>query len=241
MKRLSVILLLLIFSLTAYGQPGGKQYAGKDLTLENGAVRYVEDLDLLVFEFTVEGIAGKTVPKPAGKMDGAPVLGYVFPTTLNSQDVGFSKTEGTLALAVTAHPDFDDSPLWDENNDGTYDNDGVTFHTHWVVLTEDDRVAGKLAVKEFDMSRQVTQPKTSPGMHIYMDSPGYSVVLKGNNGKVLVPAQRINYKRDFRYDLVSCYLEVNTSDKNRPMLGVYQVYGVLSGNLSLPYRVKAGK
>ena len=88
------------------------------------------------------------------------------------------------------------------------------------------------------MSQKVTMPKTRPGMHMYMDSPGYSLVLKGNTGRVLVPAQLIGFKRDFRYDSVSCYMEVNTSDKNRPMVGVYQVYGVLSGNLSLPYKVK---
>ncbi len=238
MKRLPFILMLLGLVRPGYGQPDGKPYGGKDFTPKSAAVRYVEDLDLLVFEFSVEGIAGKTVPEPAGKMDGAPVLGYVFPTTLKAGDVGFGKTEGILALAVTAHPDFDDSPIWDENNDGVYDNDGITFHPHWVVLTEDNRVAGKLAVKEFSMNEQVTMPKTSPGLHMYMDSPGYSVVLKGNTGRVLVPAQRVNFKKEFNYDLVACYMEVNTSDKNRPMLGVYQVYGVLSGNLSLPYKVK---
>jgi len=36
---------------------------------------------------------------------------------------------------------------------------------------------------------------------------------------------------------VTAYMEVNTSDDARPMLGVYEVYDVLSGDLSLPYGV----
>ncbi len=31
---------------------------------------------------------------------------------------------------------------------------------------------------------------------------------------------------------------MNTSDEGRPMLGVYDVYGILSGDLSLPYEVE---
>jgi hypothetical protein len=112
MKKLSVILLLLILFLNGYGQPDGKPYAGRDLTVKSGSVRYVEALDLPVFEFSVEGMAGKTAPEPDGKMDGAPVLGYVFPTTLNSADAGFSKTESTLPWP-SGLPRFDDSPLWD--------------------------------------------------------------------------------------------------------------------------------
>src|SRR5690606_15602560 len=114
-----------------------------------------------------------------GGMDRAPVLGYVFPTSLRSQDVGFAPTEGVVALAVTSHPDFDDTPLWDENGDGIYDNDGLAFHTHWVVLAPDDRVPGGLAVKETARIEQ-DLPPTNPGMPMFMDSPGFSVVLRGN-------------------------------------------------------------
>jgi len=39
-------------------------------------------------------MAGKTLPKPKGSVDGAPVLGYVFPTTLKPEDAGFGKVEG---------------------------------------------------------------------------------------------------------------------------------------------------
>ncbi|ELR68013.1 hypothetical protein C900_01276 [Fulvivirga imtechensis AK7] len=220
-------------------QSNGDEYkSSKDLQITHAEVQYLEDLELLVFQVKVAGEAGKTVPKAVGKMDGAPVLGYVFPTTLNATDVGFSATEGIVALAVTSHPDFDDTPLWDENNDRNYANDGVVFHTHWVVLHEDKRVAGGLAVKHYKKTDQVVLPPTNPGMPMYMDSPGYGVVLKGQTLKVLVPAQRINYQKHFNYDAVTAFMKVNASDESRPMLGVYEVYSVLSGNLSLPYTVK---
>jgi hypothetical protein len=52
-----------------------------------------------------------------------------------------------VALAVASQPDFDDMPLWDENGDGHYGNDGVRWHTHWVVLQKGARVPGDLSVK----------------------------------------------------------------------------------------------
>ncbi len=210
----------------------------RDLVLTDAAVRYLEDLDLLVFEQQVEGTAGATTPEPNGALDGAPVLGYVFPTTLQPEDVGFRSVDGIVALAATAHPDFDDTPLWDESGDRNYGNDGVIYHTHWVVLTEDERVPGGLAVAEISEGEIAeVLPPTNPGMPMYLDSPGFSVVRQGNTLKILVPAQRVNDKTDFNFDAVTAYMEVNTSDESRPMLGVYEVYSVLSGDLSLPYAV----
>ena len=211
----------------------------KDMQIKGADVKYMDELDLLVFQLNTEGQAGNTAPKARGELNGAPVLGYVFPTSLKSEDVGFNKMDGVVALAVTAHPDFDDTPLWDENNDGNYKNDGVTWHTHWVVLGPDKRVKGGLSVIEFKKEdASVVLPPTNPGMPMYMDSPGYSVVTNKENLTVLVPSQRIDHKKEFNYDAVSAYMEVNTSDEKRPLLGVYEVYGVLSGDLSLPYTVK---
>ena len=208
------------------------------MNLTIAQVSYMQELDLLVFEMEVEGLAGNTTPEPAGQMNGAPVLGYVFPTTLNPTDVGFGNAKGILAFAVTSHPDFDDTPLWDENNDRNYENDGQIFHTHWVVLVDDDRVAGGLAVREFRKEDQsVVLPPTNPGMPMYLDSPGFSVVFQGHTFKVAVPAQRVNNKKAFNYDGVAAYMEVST-EKDQPMLGVYAVYEILSGDLSLPYSVK---
>ena len=207
-----------------------------DLSIKQATVTYLEDLDLLVFEQQVAGSAGGQVPTARGSLDGAPVLAYVFPTTLAPDAAGFVGAEGTLALAVTAHPDFDDTPLWDENGNQRYDDDGVVWHPHWVVLGEDTRVPGGLAVRSFEAGDpDVVLPPTNPGMPMYMDSPGFSVVRKGSTLRVLVPAARVRGVTDFRFDAVTAYLEVSTA-KDRPMLGVYQVYTVLSGDLSLPYR-----
>lgn len=213
-----------------------------DVEIKSAQVEYLPELDLLVFEQKVNGTIGKTLPKAKGQLNGAPVLGYVFPTNLKPQDVGFSSTEGVLTLAVTAHPDFDDTPLWDENNDSNTGNDGLTFHTHWVVLTKDGRVKGGFSVKEFKKAdATVVLPATNCGMPMYMDSPGFSVLTKTDSIRVLVPAQRINNRKQFNYDAVSAYMQVNTSDASKPMLGVYEVYTVLSKDLSLPYTVKTRK
>lgn len=210
-----------------------------DLELSQAKVNYLTDLDLLVFEQEVKGTIGKTLPNAAGQMDTAPVLGYVFPTTLKAEDIGFNPTEGIVALAITSHPDFDDTPLWDENSDRIFDNDGIIWHPHWVVLTKDERVGGGLAVKQFDKENDaVLLPPTNPGMPMYMDSPGFPVRTQGNTIRVVVPDYRMNGKTDFSFDAVSCYMQVNTSESDKPMLGVYEVYGVASGDLSLPYKVE---
>jgi hypothetical protein len=52
-----------------------------------------------------------------------------------------------------------------------------------------------------------------------------------------VPFDRVGNQTDFTYDAVTSYLQVSTSDPDRPMLGVYAVYSVRSGDLSLPYDV----
>ncbi|MDJ0555663.1 MAG: hypothetical protein QNJ68_14710 [Microcoleaceae cyanobacterium MO_207.B10] len=233
--------LTLALSTSAKAQPQHQVTpiaSSADVEISSTNVKYIKDLDLLVFEQEVKGTIGETMPTSVGKLDGAPVLGYVFPTTLSPEDVGFSKTEGVVALAVTTHPDFDDTPLWDENNDGNFENDGRIFHTHWVVLAPNSQVAGGLAVKEFQKEdASVVLPPTNPGMPMYMDSPGFQVVANNNSLKVLIPLGRVNGKKDFQFDAVTAYMEVNTSDQNRPMLGVYKVYSVSSGDLSLPYSV----
>lgn len=214
-------------------------YHNDDFQIEAVQVTHDSDLGVTVWEIAVKGIAGKTVPMPAGQLDGAPVLGYVFPTSLQPTDVGFSATEGILALALTSHPDFDDTPLWDENGDTILDNDGIVWHPHWVVLTEDMRVAGGLAVKQFKKADEtVVLPPTNPGMPMYMDSPGYPVLTQTKVIKVVVPDYRIRHKTSFKYDGVAAFMKVNTSITDLPMLGVYEVFSVASGDLSLPYSVK---
>ncbi len=221
-------------------------YNNSDFAIKSTTVSHNPNLGITIWEIQVTGKAGNTTPKPAGQLNGAPVLGYVFPTTLKATDVGFTETEGIVALALTSHPDFDDSPLWDENTDGKFNNDGIIWHPHWVILVEDKRVKGGFSVKEFKKGdNKVQLPKTAPDMPMYMDSPGYNVVAKGNTIRVVVPDYRINNNTDFKFDAVTCYMEVNTGEGGthtesgaKPMLGVYNVYSIASGKLTLPYSVK---
>ena len=211
-----------------------------DLKITGTKVSHDTGLQQLIFSITVEGKAGNSIPEKAGQLDGAPVLGYVFPTNLSPEDVGFSKTDGILALALTSHPDFDDTPLWDENSNAIYDDDGVIWHPHWVVLVSDDRVAGGLAVKQFNKEDQTVKlPPTNPGMPMYMDSPGFPVISNGNKIQVVVPLYRMNHRTDFKFDGVAAYMQVNTSQEDLPMLGVYSVYSIASGDLSLPYELSS--
>ncbi len=236
MKKTIFLLATLFLATITYSQ--NSEYGNDDFKITKAEVTNHTNLGFLVWEITVAGNAGATTPVPAGKMNGAPVLGYVFPTSLKSTDVGFSETEGIVALALTSHPDFDDTPLWDENTDSKYDNDGVIWHPHWVVLVEDKRVEGGLAVKQFKKGdATVKLPPTNPGMPMYMDSPGYGVKAINNVIKVVVPNYRMNNQTSFNYDGVAAYMQVNTDNLDKPMLGVYKVYSVASGNLSLPYTV----
>lgn len=239
MKPLIIMLIVCFATATGYACDKCSTYDNEDFQIKKVSVRHAPELAATIWEIQVKGIAGNTTPEPAGQLHGAPVTGYVFPTTLKSTDVGFSQTEGIVALALTSHPDFDDTPLWDEDTDGNYANDGVVWHPHWVVLTQDDRVEGGLSVKQFDKSDENVQlPPTNPGMPMYMDSPGFQVITKGNTITVVVPDYRMNHQKDFSFDGVAAYMKVNTEDMQKPMLGVYKVYSVASGNLSLPYTVK---
>lgn len=218
------------------------EYNNDNFSIKEVNVTHHSDLGATLWEIQVNGTAGETTPVKVGQLDGAPVLGYVFPTSLNPTDVGFNQTDGIVALALTSHPDFDDTPLWDENNDKIYDNDGIIWHPHWVILHEDKRVAGGLSVKQFKKAdKTVVLPPTNPGMPMYMDSPGYAVTTNTNSIKVLVPDYRMNNRTDFSYDGVTVFMQVNTSKEELPMLGVYEIFSLASGDLSLPYKVKQSR
>lgn len=209
------------------------------LKIKSVSVEYRDEIDSMIFRMDLEGPGGKTVPKPAGQLDGAPVMAYVFPTSLKARDVNMGDVDGIVALAVTSHPDFDDTPLWDEDGNGKFDDDKVIYHTHWVLLVKDDRVAGGLAVKEFKKEdKAVVLPPSNCGMPMYLDSPGHAVAVRGSTLRVAVPAYYLRNQTSFNFDGVTCYMQVNTSCMSRPMLGVYEVYSVASKNLSLPYKTK---
>jgi len=51
------------------------------------------------------------------------------------------------------------------------------------------------------------------------------------------PTAFMNGRTQFNYDAVTVRMQVNTSEPGLPMLGIYAVYKILSGDLSLPYSV----
>ena len=191
----------------------------------------------LVFSEQVSGKAGATVPTAGGKLAGSEVFSYVWPTSLDPAAVGFEEKTGTLALAATAHPDFDDTPLYDENGDDDPKNDGDLWHSHWVVLVPDD-VCGPGALKVRDIPEGETPklPATWPGLPIFIDSPGYEPEIAGNEIRVEVPLKELGFPEAFSYDGVTAALRVNAS-VHSPLLCVVDVFDIASGTLSLPGRV----
>lgn len=142
------------------------------------------DGKLTTFMMEVAGIAGSRLPDSIGQLEGAGVNAYVWPTDIDTSEVGFDADSGILALAITAHPDFDDTPLFDENNDGDPANDGKTWHSHWVVLVDEAACGAGLTVRDISPGRDLLPP-TAPGLPIALDSPGMSPVLS-----VAKPASR---------------------------------------------------
>ena len=199
--------------------------------------RITTEGQLAVFHMAVSGKAGKSRPGKVGKLAGSNVFSYVWPTTLDPSVVGFDQGAGILAFAVTAHPDFDDTPLYDENGDGDLANDGDLWHSHWVVLKADE-ACGKGALKVVDIAAGAKPklPKTWPGLPLLIDSPGYTPVFKGGSVEVKVPFDDIGVVQAAGFDGVTAALRVNASVHN-PLLCVADVFKVASGKLSLPGKV----
>lgn len=191
---------------------------------------------LATFIMEVTGEAGSQKPVATGKLPGAKVDAYVWPTKLDSGAVGFAPNAGILALAITAHPDFDDTPLFDENADGDPANDGENWHSHWVVLGEDKACAGGLKVLDVSPGQDIL-PATAPGLPLALDSPGMSPLIKGNSVRVTMPVQGAD---DVAFDAVAAELQVNSEGK-APLLCVVGVRKVASGDLSFPGRITRQK
>ncbi len=193
--------------------------------------------NIAIFHMAVSGKAGALHPAKSGKLAGSEVFSYVWPTSLDPSVVGFEPKSGILAFAVTSHPDFDDTPLFDENGDGDPSNDGDIWHSHWVVL-KPDAACGKDALKVVDIpaGTKPKLPKTWPGLPILIDSPGWWPNFKGGTVEVRVPFDDIGALEAGAFDGVSSALRVNASVHN-PLLCVTDVFKVASGNLSLPGKV----
>jgi hypothetical protein len=184
----------------------------------------------------VSGQAGSELPKATGKLPGAGVEAYVWPTKIDPGAVGFDAGSGLLALAITAHPDFDDTPLFDENGDGNPANDGAGWHSHWVVLAEAKSCGGGLKVRDVSPGEDVL-PDTAPGLPIALDSPGMSPMLSGSVVRISVP---VAGAKDVAFDAVTAELRVHAEGK-APLLCVNAVHKVASGDLSFPGKIMEQK
>lgn len=192
---------------------------------------------VVTFHMTTKGTAGETVPEANGALAGAPVQSYVWPTSLKPETVGFEGGNGILALVATSHPDFDDTPLFDEDSDGDLLNDGAKWHSHWVVLTPNEACgAGALSVQDIPDGATPKMPATWPGLPIYIDSPGYSPVLQAEEITLNVAFADESAIDGLSYDGVTSALRVN-QNVHAPLLCVVDVFDVASGDLSLPGKV----
>ncbi len=192
----------------------------------------------VTFHMTTNGTAGTDRPTPVGALAGAPVHAYVWPTSLDPSSVGFEGGTGILALAATSHPDFDDTPLYDENGDGDPANDGAPWHSHWVVLTPTEACGpGALGVRDIPEGETPAMPLTWPGLPIFIDSPGYAPLFDGPEIKVNVPFSNAAALAGVSYDGVTSALRVN-ANVHAPLLCVTDVFDVASGDLSLPGKIK---
>lgn len=208
--------------------------AAKPATFDILAASVHRDGRTLTFHMTTNGVAGSDVPTPVGALAGAPVHAYVWPTSLDPSAVGFEPETGILALAATVHPDFDDTPLFDENADGDRGNDGDGWHSHWVVLRPDEACGpGALGVRDIPEGETPALPLTWPGLPIFIDSPGYTPVFDGPTVAVDVPFADPGALAGMAYDGVTSALRVN-ANIHAPLLCVTDVFDIASGDLSLP-------
>lgn len=207
----------------------GEAYDVGSFEVSNARVKYEPLLDSYVFTIETSDDAGAVSPEPVGQVDGAPVLGYVFVTDLSPDEIGYADVVGTVALAITSHPDFDDTPLWDEDNNDLYDDDGIVYHSHWVVLEENDRAGEGLAVVQATEGSILTP--TSP-MPMYLDSPGFTILEKGVQISAIVPANAVRRNNTFTSNALTAYLEVDASGET-PLLKVERFYSAPGAPLSI--------
>lgn len=230
MKKIVFILTSLVGAFVLAGE--FKSDANKKVksTFDIIQTKITTEGNVATFEIEVSGKAGSDKPKKTGKFAGARVFSYVWPTSIDPIEVGFEGKSGILALAVTVHPDFNDTPL--------FENDGSKWHTHWVVLTPDETCGPKgMKVKDIAEGTKPKLPKTWPGVPLYIDSPGYPPKFSGKKVVVKVPFDNIAAVESSKFDGVTSGLRVNES-VHAPLLCIENIFKVASGDLSLPGKVK---
>ncbi|HEV7257902.1 MAG TPA: hypothetical protein VGN82_08975 [Bosea sp. (in: a-proteobacteria)] len=184
--------------------------------------------DKAVFTTRVRGEAGKDKPDATGKFEGSSVYAYVWPTTLNSAEIGFEKDQGIVALAVTFHPDFDDAAYGGKNRH--------IWHPHWVVLAQDKACGAGLKVIDIPNGAKPKVPPTWPNVPLLIDSPEYPTTFKGDSVDVEIPVALISGIKGASFDGVTAGLRVN-GNLHAPLLCVSDVFKVASGDLRLPGKV----
>lgn len=232
-------LSLLLTSALAQAHDGGIRAEAGNAPASSDIVHakvYVEG-DGLVFHMAVAGKAGQSKPTPVGTVAGSDVFAYVWPTTIDSAEVGFEAQAGILAMAVTAHPDFDDTPLDDENGDGDPGNDGNVWHSHWVVLGPDETCGpGGLKVIDIPEGAAPKLPETWPNLPLLIDSPGHVPTLEDDTVEVRAPFADVGRVADAQFDAAVAGLRIN-ANLHAPLLCVTDVLDIASGDLSLPGKV----
>lgn len=188
--------------------------------------------DTALFTTRVRGEAGSEKPEATGKFEGSGVYAYVWPTSLDSGEVGFEKGQGIVALAVTFHPDFDDAAKGGKNRS--------VWHPHWVVLARDKACGAGLKVVDIPEGAKPKVPETWPGVPLLIDSPSYPTELKGDAIRVEIPMKFLSGIAGARFDGVTAGLKVN-GNLHAPLLCVSDVFKIASGDLSLPGKVMPAK
>lgn len=246
-NHLALVATLAIAATSPQTFAGGKHNGGiHSEPDQTGAIKPSFDIvhakvttqnSIATFHMGVAEHAGERKPAPMGKLAGSNVFSYVWPTSLNSGAVGFEDDAGILALAVTAHPDFDDTPLYDENADNDLNNDGNVWHSHWVVLQANEQCGeGALGVVDIPEGSTPKLPKTWPGLPILLDSPGWTPTFNDDTIEVKVAFDQTIDIASASYDGVTAGLRVNQS-VHAPLLCVVDVMDIASGDLSLPGKV----
>lgn len=181
-----------------------------------------------VFTTRVRGTAGADKPGATGTFAGSDVYAYVWPTSLDSGDIGFDRGQGIVALAVTFHPDFDDAAYGGKNRD--------VWHPHWVVLNKDAACKGGLKVTDIPKDAKPKVPPTWPGVPLLIDSPDYPTSFTDGTVEVSIPLSLLGGIAGATFDGVTAGLKVN-GNLHSPLLCVDDVFKIASGDLSLPGKV----
>ncbi|MCP8882341.1 hypothetical protein NIM87_02370 [Devosia sp. XJ19-1] len=190
--------------------------------------RVTTEGDEVVFAVKVRGEAGDSKPDPRGEFAGSEVYAYVWPTSIDSGDIGFDAGQGIVAMAVTFHPDFDDAAYGGTNRH--------IWHPHWVVLVEDAACGGGLTVKDIPAGTTVKTPPTWPKVPILIDSPDYPLDFTTDTVEIRVPLAAVSTLAGASFDGVTAGLKVN-ANLHAPLLCVDNVFKTASGDLSLPGKV----